>query len=343
MSVYYHEGFDDGIMQGVPNGADLPTISTATVRTGTRSLKCVTSGSARASYYTVSHAPIATGITSLAMNLELINNNSPLWGAYDNATQHLTLRLRTDGKFEVTRAGTALATGTFVYTPGQWVHLSFKWTISDTVGVFELRINGNTTPDINLSAADTRNAANAVVSQQIFGHLDSNFNNTGNDLFFDDIVLQDTTGAAPENSWLGETQVDYVFPNGAGDNADFTLGGSSPAGTTHESLDDVPSDEGVTLIKSATVGHKATCAFGDLTGGGVVYCVSGIMRAKKAVAGSRGVKQSVKLAGTEVLGSEHFLSTSWHSYVNIWHRDPASAVWTVSNVNATKAGAEVTT
>lgn len=341
MSVIWAEGFDDGIMRGGLGGNNLPTVQTTAPRTGTRSLRAVTGSNGFTSVYTMPHAALATGFTSFGMNMASIVGGQIIWSGYDNATQHIYLVLRSDGKFEVFRSGgTSLGAGTYVYTAGTYVHLSFKWTISDAAGVFELRINGATTPDINLSAIDTRNAANAQLTQQQVGMLNSGVNATGVNLYIDDIVLQDTNGSAPENSWLGETEVAYLFANGAGDDADFALGGSAPAASTYESWDEVPVNDGVDMVTSATVGDKANTAFSDLSGAGTIYAVVGLMRAKKAAAGTRNVKQSIKVSGTEVLGSEHALSTSWLTYQNVWHRDPSNAVWTTTNVNGIKAGVE---
>lgn len=343
MSVIWAEGFDDGVLRGNLTGNNLPTISSSVSRTGTRSLFCQAGANSQNSIYTISHVAMATGIVNFGFRVASLINNNQFFVLLDNGTVHLILRTRSDGKFELCRAtgATVLATGTFVYTPGTFVHMQIKYLIADASGTFELRINGATTPDINFSG-DTRNGANALVSQTVFcSNWDASANTAGIAHYFDDIVLQDLNGSAPENSWLGETEVPYLFPDAPGDNADFALAGSSPAATTWESLDEVPVSDTVDFITSATVGHKATVSFGNLSGAGTIFAVVGLMRARKAAAGTRNLKQSIKLAGTEVLGSEHAMSTSMLTYQNVWHRDPASAVWTTANVNAVKAGVEV--
>lgn len=343
MSVIHAEGFDDGVLRGLGGGNNPATVSTSAVRTGTRGIRVTTGSSSFVGYYTVTTADMATGIINFAYRAAALPGGTiSLMQILDNGTVHLEIRLRADGKFDISRNGTSLGVGTFVLAANQFVHISFKFLIHDSTGTAELRLNGAATPDINLSGQDTRNAANATISMVRLGQMTSSINTTGVAFDFDDLIVQDLNGSAPENSWLGDSEVKYLFPDGVGDNADFTVGGSSPAATTWESLDEVPVDDGVTLVKSATVGHKVTTANQDLSGAGTVYAVVGLMRAKKAAAGTRGVKQSIKLSGTEVLGAEHALSTSWATYQNIWHRDPASAVWTTANVNAAKPGFEIT-
>jgi hypothetical protein len=346
MAIIYAEGFDDGIMRGATGGADAPTASTDQPRTGTHSLKTFlnASGAFDSSFYSVSHAALATGWVYVAVYLPAAPAaTARLVALLDTATVHVTLDLGTDRKLIATRNGTALATGSFVLPTSAWTHLAIKATIADAAGAVEVRINGSPTPDIDESSVDTRNGGNASWDVTRIGWFSGGNMGVNTGVYHDDLVIQDTTGSAPENDWLGDVECRYSFPDAAGDEQDFTVAGSRPPATAWESLDEVPADDAVTLIESNTPTDQVLLNYGAIAAGGTIYAVIPLLRALKDGAGARSIAPREKLGTTVRNGADIALSTSWVTYQgDVWHRDPDGSVWTTSSVNSSQAGAEVT-
>lgn len=342
MSIIYAEGFDDGILRGQALGV-APTVSALFPRTGAKSLRCfASSGSFTSSLYRVNVGSLATGWTYVAFIFDALYGATVV-SLNDNGTRHLNINLRTDGKFEVQRNGVALTggVGTFVYTANTYVQLAMKYTINDTTGAFELRINGSPTADIGISSVDTRNGANALISQYDYGWVDG-LGGTRT-IYIDDIIVQDALGASPENTWLGDIEAYYLFPNGAGSSSQGTIGGTSPAATRWQSLNEVVADNAVTTVDFTTVTDKLLMAYDDIpVTTGVIYAVIPILRALKTSAGARAMRALAYLSATQLNGSDQYLSTSWVSWQpDVWHRDPLGNVWTGANVNAAEFGVQL--
>lgn len=268
----------------------------------------------------------------------------------DGSVIHLELAVGADRLARIylgNLLGTLIAVGTYAWPgPSLYTQWCLYWKIDDagSGGAVKLWINGNPTPDINVSSVDTRNGGNNYVTLAQVGAI-SHTASVPVTCDFDDVMVQDKTGSAPENDYLGDIGVVDVYPNAAGDNSDGTIAGSSPAPTRHESLDEIPADDGVTTVQFATVGHRLLMHYTDLTDvSGSIFAVSPVARWRKLSAASRGWKPEVKLSGTSLVGTERFPSTSWVTEVlDVFHRDPATNAWTGTNVNSTQGGGELTT
>jgi hypothetical protein len=344
--ILWAEGFDDGAMRGTPaawtnNPVFYPTVESVAQRSGPYGLQCFASSpSFASSYYQVTIPNTVTGYLYCAVQMDQLYA-TPAWtnDAFikflGNSDVHLELVIRMDGHFEVNGPGGSLGTGTFVYTPYSWVGLACKWTIADS-GSFELRVNGSTTPDIAVSSVDTKaGTLYPYVSLIQFGWIDPE---SGQKLYwFDDIVIQNTT--APVTDWLGDPSLRYLRPNASGDISQWVIGGTAPAGTDWQSVNEVPPDDGVTLIETQTSGDRTNFEMENLSDTtGTVFAVVGLARLRKEAAGTRTVQQTLKLNTTTVSGDHHALSTSWSTYQYVYYTDPEGNTWTGTNVNLLKAG-----
>lgn len=339
------EGFDDGVIRATLAGTVLPVLHASAARTGPYGLRCQTAGASASSYFVKSFANVSSAWVDLAFKCTLINNQTIMQFQDSNGVAHLNFKILTAGTIEVRRgnnSGTVIATSTFVYTVGTWVHMQIKFVIDDASGVVQVRFNGSGTNDIDF-AGDTRNAGLASVASVLFGVIDTAINSTGAPHDFDDLIFHDTTGSAPENTWLGDSEVAYLFPNAAGDSSQGTIGGSSPAATRHESLDETPPDEGVTTVEFTSSGDLLLMNYQDLAiTAGTVYAVIPVPRAQKTAAGNRQFRPVSKLAGVTMNGSNFVLSTSWVTFVpDVWHDDPSGAAWTATNINSAQFGVQL--
>ena len=136
----------------------------------------------------------------------------------DANTDQLRLYVSSTGTLEVRRGdGTSLGIGTIVLTDLTWVFVEFHFTISDTIGVIDTKVNGVT--DLALTNKDTKNTANAFVNQI---RIDTG---GGIVLRLDDIVVNDTT-TAQNNSFPTDTKITALIPNAVGDRKSTRLNSS---------------------------------------------------------------------------------------------------------------------
>jgi hypothetical protein len=343
MTMLLTDGYDDGVCLGALLGSVAPTIQTAAPRTGTRSLRCQTSASSQTSFVKYTIANTTTGVCHVAMNLGAAwLGGVSIIQLIDTATLHAELRLNAAGKFEVYSVGTLRATGTFVYSAETWVQVQLKWTINDSTGLIEVRINGATSADATFSG-DVRNGANAYVNVVQLGQQSVGVNTTGSPGYLDDLVIVDDQGSY-NTGYLGDVEAKYTFATGAGDQQDWTIAGSSPAGTAYQSVNEVPVDDGVTLLESSTVSHRFLLGWEDLSNtSATIFAVATNLRAQKASAVNREIKSTAKRTST-TLGGLHTLSTSWATYQHIRETDTEGVnPWTGTNFNSTQWGCDVVT
>jgi len=220
-------------------------------------------------------------------------------------------------------------------------HTSFqvKVVISDTVGSVEVRLNGSTTPVVNLTNADTKDSSTAPTVNEVRLGLGAGAGLFGSDVFFDDLVIWDTTGTV-NNTWLGDLRVDSYMPNGDGDTVTMT----PSTGTTHYTLvDEVPAST-TDYVTGYAVGEKDLFFMGNMTHTpSTVHAVVPVAHMLKTDAGPRETTLVVKSGGIEYDGPSIALGTTAVKYGRIVERDPTGDVpWTKSSVDAVQVGVKVT-
>lgn len=338
--------FDDGLYdQGqfvVGSGWDGVTLSTSSPRTGTHVLNV--GGGNTQSWRTNFPASYATGWVYFAFRVASLPVSGDSFHNFyiaDNGTTHLRLTPRADGKMSLYQgSGTLLGTTTgVVVSAGQWVQVAMKYTIANSGGICKVRFNGLTSDDIDFSG-DTQNGATAFANQLWFSMTSMG----SAALQVDDIVIQDTTGSSPENDWLGDIECKPILVTANDASTGYVVGGTSPAATLYESVDDPTSDEFVTTIDSSAVNDYASFVAQDIAAGtGNIYAVVVQLRAAKSAAGLREVQGRLDLGGTVATSGNLTLQTTMQTLQGIFHRDPASATWTAANVNSVKIGVKTVT
>jgi hypothetical protein len=274
----------------------------------------------------------ATWIVGMSLKLATMATfgTGTLIALYDNATEQMSLRMDAAGHLIASRAGATLGTSVAVFTVGEH-YLEFKVLISDTVGTYEIRLDGVNV--LSGSAADTKNTANATADTIRFG--DSFLNSTP---VMDDVYICDGTGAR-NNNFLGDVRVDCLFPSGAGANTGLTPN----TGTNFGAVDETTANDDTDYVSSAVVGTKDTYAFGDLSHNPVsVFGVQVVMTAKKDDAGARSIASVTRSAGADTDGASQAVSTAYTMYREIIEQNPnGPADWTKTTVNAAEWGAKV--
>lgn len=211
----------------------------------------------------------------------------------------------------------------------KWCYLELKCTISDTVGVVQVKQNG--TDILNLTSKDTKNDTETTIDEV-------RINGGANDFALDDLYIINTTGSY-NNDFLGDIKVVPQFPTSDGTHTDFT----PSTGTDHYALVDDPLvsttdyNEGDTLNDIDSYGITADSNLGT------IYGVQLVAAAHNPDVGTRKVKPILRSNSTDYLGTEITLSNTSQMAKDIWERDPAdSAAWTKTKLDAIEIGLKVT-
>lgn len=339
MALRFCDSFDHYVTADIPSkytsvsaGA---SISAGNGRNSTASL--------RASNFNVTASKTldaqATWIVGFAVKLSLIPGAAAgIFTFVDGAITHVTICVNASGNLEVRRGsqvGTLLGTGTIVLSTGQFYYVEAKVTISDTVGVAVVKVNGVT--DINLSAQDTRNAGNATANIIAFPNSAAS---SGVTIDFDDLYVCDGTGGT-NNDFLGDCRVEALFPNGDGNSSQLV---GSDGNSVNNSLlvDETAPNSDTDYVESSTVSDKDTYAYSNMTPtAGTVAGVQILPFAKKTDAGARSIVSVARLSATEVDSAAKTLNTTYGYLPDVRETKPGGGAWSVSDVNSAEFGVKV--
>lgn len=251
-------------------------------------------------------------------------------GYFEGATEHLRFALNADGSITVSRAGTALTGGTSaagtIVANGTWWEIEFSGLISDTVGTFEVRVNGVSV--LSGSGQDTRNGG-AVGTINTW-----RFTTSGATDDFDDWY-----GSPASADWKSNPRAIGQLPNSDGGVLQWTCS----TGTTHYVLVDDATPGGDTdYVSDSTSGNRDTYGYPavGVGSGSTVYGVMIRIWARKDDAGARTITGVVRIGSTNYdNGTTYALTSSYAPYEPLWTTDPStSSAWSVSGVNGAEYG-----
>lgn len=346
MAVVFVEGFDhyNGTGTGTGVGARWSGGSTYSMtggRFGGQALRCGNSSLNSAGSIT---AVLPTDYTSVSVGFAFRNfyglpstsSVRPFFYLLGDGSTQVGLRVLSSGQLEAYRltsstAGTLLGSSALgVIIGNTWQYVECEITISDTVGVFKVYVDGSLV--INLTNVDTRNGTPTAVDQV---NLGANSGATGIGTFdFDDVYVTDSA------TRLGERRVETLYPTG-----DVAQGWSRSAGATNYSLVDELTVNGDTdYVQASTVGDVDTYDFGTVSSTPTaIDAVQIVSYGLKTDAGTREVALQIKSGATTSDGSNFVLAGSYTNFRRLTTVDPDTSVaWTQSGVAAMQAGPKVT-
>lgn len=247
---------------------------------------------------------------------------------------HVTLHVTASGALEARlNSSTILATTDVgIIASSVWYFVELRVLIDNgTSGQVEIRLDGLSRAVDN--ATDTQNGATALVNYVSWAETVSHFD-------IDDVYVCDTTGSAPQNTFLGDIQIDRLTPDGAGVTSDFdTTTGSA---NHWENVDDVRPDDDTTSNETNTANDVDMFTFDNLpalSGGGTVLGVKAVAYVKKLDAGLAQIQLVARPDVTNVVGTTKALQTSYAYHVEYYDEDPdASIPWTEASVDGSEFG-----
>lgn len=256
-----------------------------------------------------------------------------------NGVEHIVLGMEHGANLYVERGFTRLAMANHALQMNRWHYVEIKVTISNTVGVVEVRVNGDTI--INLTNTDTNNSGSDIVTMVRFRQSDGGGNGDGLQNHFDDMYVCDGSGSV-NNDFLGTTRVETLLPNGAGDSAQFT----PSAGSNYENVDDANGNDGdTTYNQSSTSTHLDLFTCEDLTDiTGTIHGVQVYAQCRVTDTTPTPIIPKCKSSTTEGTGSTIGIgdTSGFVGVRSLFEQDPdAAAAWTTTTVNAMQIGYEV--
>jgi hypothetical protein len=263
------------------------------------------------------------------------NSTSPgagvFWQAKEGSTVHLQLAFTTDpGTVPGTTiqlknsAGTVLATTSILFDGALWTYFEVKFTINDTTGSFELRINEAVAASV--SGIDTKNGGTGNVDTFICTSPIS-----ANRVFYDDMYIGDT--------YLGDIVVRTLLPNGDGDSSQWT--GSDGNSTNNSLLVDEANSSATDYVLASTAGLTDLYALGDVPTTDAVYGYRQLTYAGKSDGGTPPVLKPVTKGQSGTVREEAglTLSTTYATYASAWRTtDPDGNALTPARINAMQVG-----
>ena len=251
------------------------------------------------------------------------------------ATLHLAIFRNASGLLEVRRGGTGgtlLGTGTTTLVASTWYHLQVRATIATSGGICQVRLNGASSNEIDVSGNTKNGGTNSSIDAVYTSTYTTGYRAA-------DWYISDTSGSL-NTSWLGDCRAVSLLPTGNGNTSD----GANSAGNStsnYSYVDDAPFAS-ADYVGVTTTGAGDTYAMADVPA--ATSSVKGIQTtlfAAKSDAGTKSIKPRIRSGGTTYVGSATALGTSYTSIQEIRETDPAtSAAWTASGVNAIEAGFE---
>lgn len=157
---------------------------------------------------------------------------------YTSTTHRAGIRMATDGSLELWNATAKVGSSSSALSANTWYRVELRYDSTAAAGsdTLDAHLNGTSFASSSAESLGTINSFQMGV-----------ITSTTADLFFDDVAINNATG-----SWIGPGQVVHLFPNAAGDSAQWTIGGSSAAATNHEGVDEVTPNDATDLNYSNT-------------------------------------------------------------------------------------------
>lgn len=338
MALRFLESFDHytALTQKWTSVSGTPSIGAAYARTGAAGLRLY--GTAPNVILTLDNQ--GTWIVGFAFRNPAIGVLSTILSIVDSGSYQSRLYLQADGRLQIVRGATTVATSIGSLMSNVYYYIEFKHIILNAGGTLEVRVDGGVWATF---AGDTQETANAFANQIVLGAAANDANIHYDDLYILDGVDQSIAdpNSPPNNDYWGNTQVECRVPNGVGNYAEWlTLVG---AATHWQAVNEVPPNEDTSYVADAVLNSRDTYAFQDLSVvSATIPGIQVLMRARMTAAGVANIARLYRRAGVDNQGADVVLQTTYKYILEIMGGDPIGvANWTVAAINSGEWGARV--
>jgi len=223
-----------------------------------------------------------------------------------------------------------------------WYYLEVKWTIANSGGNVQVRINGATIIDYT---GDTQYQSAATWTTFSVGGIAT----TSAGSYCDDLYICDQSGGVNDD-FLGYVTVEALLPQtdavAPGSNASWTCGTGSDHGALVDEKPPYTADDTNDYVYTATLNAYDTWEYPSLTAAtATIYAVQVATCAKKTDTGAATYVNVARPASTNRDGGvTHSPSDSSYNYgIQVWDANPEdSQPWEVADVNGCEFGVKRT-
>ena len=225
-----------------------------------------------------------------------------------------------------------------------WNFVEVRLKLNGTSNEFQLRLNQKTI--WNMSAWNPWGGGGSGYTNMDAFIVQSLAAYSAPAMWWDDICYNDTTGASPWNTFMGNTRSVGSLTSADGDHQDSTIGGTSPAATRWQSVQDVAGDESTYVYNanSAGIGKYDLYQFNPGVDSATIYGIQNTIVARQDDATQMAIQPILKSGSTQTNGPTLNLSQAYSGVQNVDQVDPAtSAAWLADAANAAQLGYEIVT
>lgn len=230
-----------------------------------------------------------------------------------------------------------VATAVSAVTAATWQYVEFRVKSHATLGEIECRVNNVLVA--SATGIDTRGSDITQIGIQ--SHT------TGSGNWIDDMYVLSTSGAAPQNTFIGDVRVTPLLPKADGIVNNFTP--SDLGGNNYSTVDEPIHNRDVDYVESGLIGAHDdfdNFDFADLgLTPGTIFGVQVVNAAKKTDAGALRYKDQMTIAGVNYDNGEEVTAGAvlYKMSMFVTDTDPSdSAPWTETKVANVGSGFEIT-
>jgi hypothetical protein len=318
--------------------------SSSIVSSGRNSSKCLqhrVDGRSDAFYYyacdTCYFSEIKTIIIGFAFYVPSTMQQRYVFYYGDNIQCAVQMDTGNNWSFRVGNSFTQLGSSFSVDNYSVWNYIEMKITVDDSVGAYEIRVNGVT--KISGSNVDTRGYSGTDKINQFrlftYSHPWSTTNS-----YYDDLYILDNSGSI-NNDFLGDCRVDVIKPNGAGTTTQWT----PSTGANYECVNEVP-ESGTDYVYTSTLDNIDLYSLEDLPVGanGEIFGIMINHWEKRAEVGvPTRTAPLYRIGGTTYELTDRDLGSSYTYDKEVIELNPDTGVqWIDDDINSLEVGIKLT-
>ena len=206
--------------------ASSPTVGAGIGRNGTNGIQCATA----LQFFETSVPALNTYFCAQAIKCSTLTVVTDVVHIIEGAITHIFVRVLTNGAIEVFRGAVSLGvSANNVITAGSFPYLEVKAVIHSTTGEVIVRIDE--VEKLNITGANTRNGGTGVIDR-------IRWQGSTNIVTFDDILVNDNLGAAPQNTFPGDRWIEAVFATSDGASSQYEVVVPASPLTHFDKIDD---------------------------------------------------------------------------------------------------------
>lgn len=249
----------------------------------------------------------------------------------DGTTVQLGINFDASGQILIKRHTTTIKSTGYNVLLNTWYYLELKGKIHQSLGEWEVHVNG---AYVDSGTGDTQQTGNAFATNVripfwAFG---------GGVADIDDIYIFNTDGSF-NNDFVGDVSVEAIFPNGVGYITEWVP--IPGAGDNYEEVDETDPDDDTTFVVTSGIGKMDSYDFGSVASlSGSIYCLQVNIWARKDDVGDRQLNAITRPVATTYSGDiPQALGESYGYHTFAFDFNPeTSGYWTVATVNASEFG-----